>query len=427
MNGKPTALLFSTVWPEPESSAAGVRQLQWVRFFQQAGFSVVLSSPSKLKVGKNSTSDSAANLANLKDVKLLSLPMNQSSIVDELKLLAPTIVMFDRFILEEQFGHFVYGACPEALVVLETEDLHFVRRARESVRENFLQMESLPPDFYKTETALRETASIERVDYAYLVSSFEESLLWEEFGISLAKVQWVPFTFNPIIEPAFEKFFSERADFSWVGNFRHAPNMDGLRWFLKEIWPRLRTELPQAKLNLYGAYPTAEVMGWEDASKGIVSHGPAKTLSEVFENARVNLAPLRFGAGVKGKILEGFRHGLPCVTTKVGVEGLLPANSIGDFEFPGIEANDPDTFVKACLELYQNEALWNQKRLDALKLLDGVYAEDQIFPNVLEQMNHLLLRKQQGELPSWNSKILRHELMNSHKYFSKWIEEKERK
>lgn len=421
MNPKPTALLFSTVWPEPDSSAAGVRQLQWIRYFKRAGFEVVLSSPSKLRQGADF------------GVTCIALEMNRSSVGEELIRLNPEVVMFDRFILEEQFGHFVYQHCPNALMLLETEDLHFVRRARGSLKENFLSVKNLSQNFYHTDTALRETAAIERVDYSYLVSSFEEKLLSDEFSIGLNKVQWVPFSYEtPIIEHSYQNLFSDRKNFCWVGNFRHAPNVDGLRWFFKTIWPSLRKALPDVSLHLYGAYPSAEVMGWSNVAAGIFSHGPAKTLADVFLNARVNLAPLRFGAGVKGKILEGFRFGVPCVTTKVGSEGLLPnvgssSDPTCEFIFPGLEANDPELFARACIELYQDEALWTEKRLAMVKLLEDVYDETGLYPQVMKQIESLLLQKKEGLLPSWNSKILRHELMNSHKYFSKWIEAKETK
>jgi glycosyltransferase involved in cell wall biosynthesis len=419
MNPKSTALLFSTVWPEPDSSAAGVRQLQWVRYFKRAGYEVILSSPSKLR----SESDFG--------VQCIPLEMNRSSVSEVLVKLNPQVVMFDRFILEEQFGHLVYQHCPNALVLLETQDLHFVRRARAGFIDSFLTLDSLPPYFYHTDTALRETAAIERVDYSYLVSAFEEKLLAEEFSLGLDKVQWVPFSYEvPIFESAYQNLFNERKNFCWIGNFRHAPNVDGLRWFLKSVWPNIRKAIPDTSLNLYGAYPSAEVMGWSNAATGVISHGPAKQLKDVFLKARVNLAPLRFGAGVKGKILEGFRFGVPCVTTKVGSEGLLPnpesaSYPTREYSFPGLQANDPDLFAKACIELYQNEALWTEKRLAMLRLLEDVYDETTLYPGVMNQIESLREQKRSGKLPSWNSKILRHELMNSHKYFSKWIEEKE--
>ena len=193
MNKKPIALLFSTVWPEPESSAAGVRQMQWIRFLLRLGFEVVLSSPSKPKDG--------GAASGFPGVRFLPLPMNRSEIKVPLQELAPEIVLFDRFMLEEQFGHWIYECCPDALVLLETVDLHFIRRAREKKKEQFdtyLPMRGVSGDlesdsFFKTETALREIAAIERVDYTFLVSSFEERLLKEQFQIGPESVAWFLF------------------------------------------------------------------------------------------------------------------------------------------------------------------------------------------------------------------------------------------
>jgi glycosyltransferase involved in cell wall biosynthesis len=423
MNGIQQALIFSTVWPEPKSSAAGVRQMQWVNFFLRQGIQVTLSSPSKVK------GEQDWGTLNLPEgVSCLPLPMNQSAVKEDLKRLNPQIVMFDRFILEEQFGHLVYEACPDALVLLETQDLHFVRRARDTVKEKFL---SLTPDeesglSYRTDTALRETASMMRVDYSYLVSSYEEELLLRDFEIGPERAQWVPFFYDqPLISASYQKQFHDRDSFVWIGNFRHGPNIDGLRWFRNEIWPRLKLRMPSARLKIYGAYPSEEVMQWHKPNEGIEVKSSADSLDEVFTSARVNLAPLRYGAGVKGKILEGFRYGVPCITTKVGVEGIMPGQP--GYEFPGIEANSVQAFAEACIQLYQNENQWNETRELAIPLMSEVYAADRTEPLLQGQIDYLWNEKQIGALPKWGSRVLRHELLNSHKYFSKWIEEKEKK
>ena len=412
MNSKPLALIFSTVWPEPQSSAAGVRQLQWVSWLKASGYQVILSSPSKLKADSDY------------GVELLPLPLNQSWVKDELKRRNPDLILFDRFILEEQFGHFVYAACPNALVLLETEDLHFVRRARDSVRENYLSLPSLPETFYDTDTALRETASLMRVDHGIVVSSFEAELLRTRFKIREDQLSWIPFGYTEaVVESSFARPFLEREGFVWIGNFRHAPNIDGLRWFRQQIWPLIRKLIPKVQIKVYGAYPSEEVMSWHKLETGFQVLGPARDLDQAFQTARVNLAPLRFGAGVKGKLLEGFRYGLPCVTTKVGVEGLMPKDW-GPDRFPGREANHEIDFAEACADLYQNEIHWTRSREQARKLMQTVYASAPGM-QASQLLEKLTAQKASGELPNWQSKVLRHELLNSHKYFSKWIEAKE--
>ncbi len=413
MNSKPLALIFSTVWPEPDSSAAGVRQIHWLGWLQAAGYEVVLSSPSKFKVGLDL------------GVELLPLPLNQSWVKEELKRRKPELIIFDRFILEEQFGHFVYEACPNAVVLLETQDLHLVRRARDPMREKFLSTAELPPNFYQTETALRETASLMRVDHSVVVSSFEAKLLQDEFSMGSDRVTWIPFGYtDPVIEKSHARPFSEREEFVWIGNFRHAPNIDGLRWFRQGIWPLIRKQMPKAQIKVYGAYPSEEVMNWNKPETGFQVLGPAKDLDQAFQSARVNLAPLRFGAGVKGKILEGFRYGLPCVTTRVGVEGILPQD-LGSDWFPGREANDEVQFAADCVALYENEKEWSRLRERARALMLNTYA-NQPKIQAIELLKHLSVDREAGSLPRWQSRVLRHELLNSHKYFSKWIETKEK-
>jgi glycosyltransferase involved in cell wall biosynthesis len=350
--------------------------------------------------------------------------MNDWSVKEELKKLNPELVMFDRFILEEQFGPMVYEVLPDALVVMETQDLHFVRRAREQVRERFLEMEEIPSTFYRTETAIRETAAIERVDFSFLVSSFEEKLLKEQFEFGVEKQAWIPFFYDKPWAGR-DGHFSDRSEFVWVGNFRHSPNIDGLRWFLKEIWPGVRERLPDAHLRIHGAYPSAEVMAWhQPEAKGVSVLGSAATLDDIFETARVNLAPLRFGAGVKGKILEGFRYGVPVVCTSIGQEGILPIGQEG--RFPGLVSNQVDGLIHACVELYTNETLWRMKQRLARPMMEEFYSKSRAGPGIIAALAELSEKKKQGVFPTWRSRMLRHELMAAGKYFSKWIELKEK-
>lgn len=405
--------------------------MQWIRYFLSRGYQVTLSSPSKER------SESEWGHVKFPDgVEILPLPLNQSQVDDEhlgemLKRLKPDVVMFDRFILEEQFGHWVYEYCPQAKVMLETQDLHFVRRARESVKDQFLAMDA-GPEFYQTgpiaETALREVASILRVDHTFVVSSYEYQLLVDHFEVPASKVSWVPMVADAVLAgeqplPEAVKKFEERTGFCWVGNFRHQPNMDGLRWFRGEIWPRIRIRFPSAQVHIYGAYPSAEVMQWNKPQDGFHVHGQAESLASVFESARVNLAPLRFGAGVKGKILEAAAYQVPTVTTKVGVEGILPAGQTVQDHFPGMEANTSQYFAETCIALHEDHTLWTKMHRRAIELgthLTVAGAESRI----AAAFEHLERLKAAGRFPSFTSRVMRHELTNSHKYFARWIEAK---
>jgi glycosyltransferase involved in cell wall biosynthesis len=418
--------------------------MQWIRYFLSRGYRVTLSSPSKER-----DESEWGHVEFPEGVEILPLPLNQSQVDlpeematalslesqahlgEMLKRLKPDVVMFDRFILEEQFGHWVYQYCPQARVMLETQDLHFVRRARESAKDQYLQVD-VGADFYQhgpvAETALREIASIHRVDHTFVVSTFEERLLVDHFEVPAHKVSWVPMVADAVLageQPAVgaTKKFEERHGFCWVGNFRHQPNIDGLRWFRGEIWPRIRIRFPGAKVHVYGAYPSAEVMQWNRPQDGFHVHGQADTLAKVFESVRVNLAPLRFGAGVKGKILEAMAYQVPTVTTKIGVEGLMAHGQNVHDHFPGLEANTSQFFAETCIALHEDETLWNKMHRRTLEL-GASYTVSGAEHRIAAAFEQLEKDRAANKFPSFTSRVMRHELMNSHKYFARWIEAK---
>ncbi len=437
MNKKPRILIFSTVWPEPQSSAAGVRLLQWISLFRSWDYAVVLSSPSQLKEPQE-----WGYFAPPEQVSLLPLQLNDSSSKEKIAAVDPEIVLFDRFILEEQFGHLVYEACPQALILLETQDLHFVRRAREQVKEKWLEMtgKELPEAFYHTETAVRETASIYRCDLTFVVSAFEANLLQTEFGLGSECVKWVPFFYDsPVVESSSawgSDAFEDRNGFCFIGNFRHAPNVDALKWLKKEIWPEIRAMIPGVKIEIWGAYPSSEGMQLHDPFSGFLVKGHANSLEEVFEASsagskpRVSLAPLRFGAGVKGKVLESMRYGVPVVGTSVAGEGLVETEigkipQFGEANFLG--NNRGAEFAKCAVRVHQQKEDWKKAQIAGKNLLENHYSWSTISAGIKAEIDQRQEAKRAGRLPRWISKIGRHELFNSHRYFSKWIELKERK
>src|SRR6185437_9590273 len=116
--------------------------------------------------------------------------------------------------------------------------------------------------------------------------------------------------------------FSGRNGFCSIGNFRHPPNFDALVWLKSELWPAIRRELPGAVMSCYGAYPTPQAKVLESPADGFWIRGPVDDAVAMLSRHRVALAPLRFGAGIKGKILDSWQAGLPVVTTPIGAEGM---------------------------------------------------------------------------------------------------------
>lgn len=119
-----------------------------------------------------------------------------------------------------------------------------------------------------------------------------------------------------------------RRDVLFVGGFTHAPNEDGVLWFAQEVWPRIRAQTPGLRLVLVGADPSSRVLALRCEDIHVPGRVPEPALLEFYKGARYAVAPLRFGAGVKGKTVEAMRHGVPCVTTSVGAQGLEDADAL---------------------------------------------------------------------------------------------------
>ena len=404
-------LIIGFVWPEPNSSAAGGRMLQLIALFKEEGYIITFASPAQ-------DSDFMANLEEY-GVGKKSIALNCSSFDVFVKELNPTVVLFDRFMMEEQFGWRVVENCPNALRLLDTEDLHCLRLARQKAfRENRFFQTS---DLLLEEVAKREIASILRCDLSVMISEFEMELLTSEFKIDKALLYYLPFLLEPIPVSAFEKVpsFKERKDFVFIGNFLHEPNWNAVQYLKETIWPLIREQLPQAVLNIYGAYPSQKVLQLHLPKEGFLIKGRALKAQEVISNARIVLAPLRFGAGVKGKLIEAMQCGTPSVTTAIGAESMhniLPWN--------GFITDDPQSFANEAVQLYNDKKRWLAAQNNGLAIINQRYSKALFAEDFKKQILFLQANLQQHRLTNFMGAMLQHHTMNSTKYMSRWIEAK---
>ena len=304
-------LIIGSVWPEPQSSGAGTRLLQLMQLFQAQGWQLTFASAA-------AESAHAADLAPM-SIRSVGIELNNSSFDSFISGLQPDIVLFDRFMTEEQFGWRVEKACPDALRVIETIDLHLLRQAREQAHK---QKRDVSLADLHGEVAQREISAILRSDLSIIISDYELELLSSRFSIDEQLLHLCPFMFDEdqINQPA--PVYEERAHFVTIGNFRHAPNWDSVLWLKQQLWPLIRQSLPQTELHIYGAYPPAKAMALHTPADGFHIMGRADCVSAVMLSARVVLAPLRFGAGIKTKIADAMLSGTPVATTAIGAEGM---------------------------------------------------------------------------------------------------------
>ena len=398
-------VIIGAVWPEPNSTAAGSRMLQIISLFQKQNYEITfLCSASK--------SDFSFDLTQI-SVKTKEIQLNDSRFDDEIKSLNPNVVLFDRFMIEEQYGWRVIEQCPNALRILDTEDLHFLRKAREVA---FKQNRKLVFEDYISDVFKREMASIYRCDLTLLISEYEMQLATETFKIETSLLYYLPFLSEEILTsiPSFE----ERNHFISIGNFLHEPNWQTVLQ-LKKHWKFIKKQLPAAELHVYGAYVSEKAKQLHNEKEGFLIKGRAESVADVYSKAKILLAPIPYGAGLKGKLFEAMQLGLPSITTKMGAEGMN-----GNLEWNGFISTDENDFVAKTVELYTNKSLWETAQQNGYEIIEKRFKKELFESDFMNQVAQFQENLKTHRNQNFLGQILQHQSLQSTKYMSKWIEAK---
>jgi hypothetical protein len=418
-------LVIGYVWPEPRSSAAGGHMMQLLDCFLEGGWQITFASPA-------GDGEHKADLATL-GIAEQSIALNHSSFDTFVAALQPDVVLFDRFMMEEQFGWRVEKHCPQALRLLETSDLQSLRDARQQAlkeqlaaghSDDFSQLLSLSPAqlfqrMADSDSAKREIAAIYRCDLSLMISDAEIELLTTQFKLPPALLLHCPLLLDSRPQPV--PSFTERAHFLSIGNFRHAPNWDAVLWLKNSIWPLIRQQLPKAQLHIYGAYTPPKATALHNAAQGFHIMNWAPDALEVMRNARVCLAPLRFGAGIKGKIADALLCGTPNVTTPIGSEGMH-----GQLPWPGSIASSAQAIADAAVRLYGDETAWQHAQTIGWALLAARYERQDFAPQLMARIAECRSNLAEHRLENFTGSMLRHHHHKSTQYMAQWIEAKNR-
>jgi GT2 family glycosyltransferase/glycosyltransferase involved in cell wall biosynthesis len=246
---------------------------------------------------------------------------------------------------------------PRSRIIFDTVDLHFVRTDREAqitsdpeTREKARQQEELEYDL------------IDQADETWVVSSVEQKLLREarpDKSIEIVStIAQVPGSKTP---------FAVRRDWLFIGSFQHTPNIDAVIFFLEKIYPLVKERLPGAKFYVIGDKAPPEVVAL--ATENVIFTGLQPDVRPFFESVKLSVAPLRYGAGIKGKINQSMGFGVPVVATSLAVEGM---GLIGREDV--LVADEPEAFARALIELYQSEELWNRLSENSIKKTRAHYS-----------------------------------------------------
>lgn len=407
-------LIIGFVWPEPRSSAAGSRMMQLISLFQEQGWKVTFASTA-------GESEYSADLESL-GIDQISIEVNDSSFDEFIKDLEPSMVVFDRFVIEEQFGWRVAEHCPSALRILDTEDLHTLRRVRKEALKD--GRDFTEKDLLTAKDAKREVASICRSDLSLIISEAEIELLTSLFGVDSQLLHYLPFLLDSIDEDTKRDWpsYDSRNHFVTIGNFQHDPNMDSVIYLKEEIWPRIAKQLPKAELHIYGSYVNQRAEQMHNPTEGFYIEGRAEDSKKVVREAKVCLAPLRFGAGLKGKLVEAMQCGTPSVTTDIGAEGIK-----GSFPWSGKIANDSEDIASAAVKLFATKSVWEKAQEQGVRIINERFHKSQFEEEFINRLDEIQSDLEKHRLENFTGQMLMHHTMASSEYMSRWIEEKNNK
>lgn len=279
----------------------------------------------------------------------------------------PTLdaIMFCRHYIASQYVGSVRTLAPNARIVFDTVDLHFVREEREATLHANAAMKQAA-----AVTRVRELGVVAQSDVTLVVSAFEKNLLAE---IAPKAIVEIVSNIQPLVpEPP---PFARRQGIVFIGGFRHPPNVDAVMWYAREVLPILRTLLPGVNTSIIGSNMTDGIRAL--AQPGLDLVGFVEETAPWLNGARVSIAPLRYGAGVKGKVNEAMNYGVPVVATGCAVEGMHLA---ADRDV--LVADDAAGFAAAIVRAYNDETLWNQLSAAGRNNLRQHFSPDAAAPTV---------------------------------------------
>ena len=248
---------------------------------------------------------------------------------------------------------------PQSPIIFDTVDLHSLRTDREAQVTCDPHVRQKAAEKQQVEDELIEVA-----DETWVVSPVEQQLLqkkWPHKSIQLVS--------NIVDVPGSRTPFALRRDWLFIGGFQHTPNTDAVLFFLRKIYPIVSSRLSEAKFYIIGDKPPPEIVAL--ATERVIVAGLQRDARPFFDSVKLSVAPLRFGAGVKGKINQSMALGVPVVATSVATEGM----ELNDHE-DVLLADEPEEFAQALIEVYESEELWNRLSENGIRKTRALYSTD---------------------------------------------------
>ena len=347
---RPRALVIDACTPTPDRDAGSNVTLWHMRLLQDIGYDVTFVPQDNFTAIPGYTDTLHAR--GIATIEIPRYSAMEPFLRDRGSRFA--LVYVHRYAVAEQCIPLLRRHAPQARILFNNADLHYLRLER-AARLSGVAADTALAASVKT----RELAVIAACDCTVLCNTVEEQMLRRE--LPAARLHVLPWVIEPRTDPA--PPFDGREGFMFLGGFAHPPNIDAVQWFVASVLPILRRLLPQARLHVYGANIPAEIAAL--ASEAVVIGGQVADLRAVFDRHRVAVAPLRFGAGFKGKLAEALAAGIPSVATPIAIEGtgLVEGQDV-------LVAEGAASFAMALARLTADRVLWERVARSGLAFVE---------------------------------------------------------
>ena len=338
---KPRFLVIDYLTPKPDLDSGSIDTYHYLLSLRKMGFDVVFYSARDSEV-----IDKYVTALQSQGIQCLYPPYveNLASYLEAYGKAFQYVMIF-RAPIADMYMNAIKHHCPQAKVIFNTVDLHFLREKRAAAlagNESGVDHHSI------NKNEALEVGLMTKADLSILVSEYERSFLGELYPKLVTRVMPLPREI-----PGRKNGFDSRKDIAFVGGYLHAPNIDAIDYFVKEVWPLVGEKLPGVKFKVVGSNMPESFSQYASPSVELV--GFVEDLGEVFDNVRLSVAPLRFGAGIKGKVVSSLSYGLPCVASSIAAEGM----NLTDGENI-LQSDDPHIFANLIYKAYTDKALWTK-------------------------------------------------------------------
>lgn len=365
---RPRLLLIDSCTPTPDRDSGSMDVFNSIRIFIRMGYRISFIPESNLlPLGPYTEALESLGVECVSHREYASVRDYLRRMGDQLD-----VVMLFRAPVAIRHTANVRRYCPSAKLIFSTIDLHFLREARSRNGEEPLDRSRM------TLLHRSELRCIQQADYTIVISEAELAVVHRE--LPDAQVSVVPLVRE--FEAAPITRFDERAGIAFVGNYQHPPNIDAVLFFLKEVWPLIHRRIPEARFFVVGSYMPDAIR--DASSEGVELLGFVDALDDLFSRIRLSVAPLRVGAGLKGKVATSLGYGVPIVMTTIAAEGMGLQNGKD-----ALIADDPRAFAESVIRLYSESPLWDRLSIsgsEAARRLFSIEVSEAAYSSIFRQL-----------------------------------------